>query len=355
MAKTCVFENKGVIFGGYARDTIVSDHFKSIFNSANKYNINKFWNRFYQPETAARTIIPRDMDICMYSLGDVELFTTAIQNIFNDRAGYSNVSLTDTTLSRESCYFGIPVIIHKHISVKITVGKIPFVHSGVEIVLDFDIIVPRNKKLEPPFYKVDLLSNVFLLTKQGMLISNHTGTIIDKMSILDKQKISVLIMSDIVEFKTEFCMENYTDRYDCGNFRYNSKVVERINKMLFRSFPLEITNLPLELEVFKEDNNENNMCCICQSNFKNKELTANIYSDNPSKTKKICTMTSHRKCLFKYLDTQVENAQMDRLEATDKFEFRCPMRNAINFKKYASNIDAIIGEKMSGLNGARRR
>jgi hypothetical protein len=27
----------------------------------------------------------------------------------------------------------------------------------------------------------------------------------------------------------------------------------------------------------------------------------------------------------------------------------------INFKKCASNIDAIIGEKMSALNGARRR
>jgi hypothetical protein len=51
--------------------------------------------------------------------------------------------------------------------------------------------------------------------------------------------------------------------------------------------------------------------------------------------------------LFKYFDTQVENAQKDRMEATDKFQFRGPMRNVINFKKYASNIDAIIGEKMS--------
>ena len=351
MAKTCVFQNDGVIFGGYARDMIVSDHFKTIYNSSNKYNIHKFWNRFYQPETAARSLIARDMDICLYSLNDVEIFTKSIQNIFNARVGYTNVALTDTTLSRENSYFGIPILMHKHIKFIITVGMIPFVHNGVEIELDFDIIVPRNSKLQPPFNRVDLLSNVFILTKQGITISNNTGTIIDKMSILNKQKISGLIMSDIVEFKTEFCIRNYTDNYECGNFSYNSKVVERLNKMLFRSFPIEITNIPLVMEVFNGGGDANSMCCICHSNFKNKEHTHNIYSDNSSKTKKICTMTAHSRCLFKYLDTQIENAKMDRLEMTDNFQFRCPMRNVLNFKKYAENIDDIISEKMSGKGG----
>lgn len=347
LAKTCVFENNGVIFGGFARDMIVSDHYKSVYNSSNKYNIHKFWNRFHQPETAARTLIAKDMDICMYSLKDVEAFTTALSNVFNERVGYSNVTLKDTTISRENCYFDIPIKIHKHIKVKATIGKIPFVYSGVELTFEFDIIVPRRANVQPPFNRIDLLSNVFILTKQGITISNNTGTIIDKMSILNKQKISGLIMRDIIEFKTQFCLINYMDNYPCGNFSYNTKVCERLNKMLFRQFPWKITNLPLVLEQFKENDDANSICCICQSNFKNKDKTANIYGDNSSKTDKICTMTAHTHCLFKYFHTQIDSAKTDKLADNDDFKFRCPMRNMINFKAVAKNINVIIDEKMS--------
>lgn len=354
LAKTSVFENNGVIFGGFARDMIISDHYKTIYNSTNGYNIHKFWNKYHQPETAARAMIAKDMDICMYSLEDVDTFTTALKNIFNERAGYANVTLKDTTVSKDSCYFGIPINIHKRISVKTTVGKIPFVYSGVDLTFDFDIIVPRRANVQPPFNRIDMLSNVFILTKQGITISNNTGTIIDKMSIINKQKISGLIMSDIVEFKTQFCLMNYTDNYACGSFRYNMKVCERLNKMLFRQFPWKITNLPLALEQFSGNNEANSMCCICHSDFKDKQKIAVIHSDNSTKTEKICTMMAHSMCLFKYFDTQIDSAKADMLTEAENFQFRCPMRNVINFKTSAKNIDAIISEKMSGNCGAKQ-
>lgn len=354
LVKTSVFENNGVIFGGFVRDMIISDHYKTIYNSTNGYNIHKFWNKFHQPETAARAMIAKDMDICMYSLEDVDTFTTALKNIFNERAGYANVTLKDTTVSKDSCYFGIPINIHKRISVKTTVGKIPFVYSGVDLTFDFDIIVPRRANVQPPFNRIDMLSNVFILTKQGITISNNTGTIIDKMSIINKQKISGLIMSDIVEFKTQFCLMNYTDNYACGSFRYNMKVCERLNKMLFRQFPWKITNLPLALEQFSGNNEANSMCCICHSDFKDKQKIAAIHSDNSTKTEKICTMMAHSMCLFKYFDTQIDSAKADMLTEAENFQFRCPMRNVINFKTIAKNIDAIISEKMSGNGGTKQ-
>jgi hypothetical protein len=51
--------------------------------------------------------------------------------------------------------------------------------------------------------------------------------------------------------------------------------------------------------------------------------------------------------MFKYFETQIENAKNDRVCGADEFKFRCPMRNVMNFKEYAENINDIIREKMS--------
>lgn len=349
--KKVVLENNGIIFGGYVRDMIISDHYKSIYNSCNPYDIHKFWNRQHHSETAARTLVAKDMDICMYSEEDVMNFIAAVQDIINDNVGYSNVSSSDITITQDACYFGIPVKMHKKLNYKLTIGKIPYVHSGIELSFDFDILVPKRTNVHPPFFKVDLLSNIFILNKHGVVMSNHTGTIIDQMSILNKQKISNLIMADVIEFKTQFCMRNYRDRYASGNLSYNSKVFQRINKMLFRNFKWNITNLPFLLCDYKRSfNNHNNNCCICLANFKHNDKIVKMFIDNSAKTEKICSNMSitHDKCLFKYLQTQLETEKEDGFSnAADPFEFRCPLRNAINFKLYAENINKIISEKMN--------
>ena len=348
--KKVALANNGIIFGGYVRDMIISDHYKNIYNSCNPYDIHKFWNRQHHSETAARTLVAKDMDICMYSEEDVLNFIAVLQDIFNDNVGYSNVSSSDITITQDACYFGIPIKMHKKLNYKITIGKIPYVHSGIELSFDFDIIVPRRTNVHPPFFKVDFLSNIFILNKHGVVMSNHTGTIIDKMSILNKQKISNLIMTDIVEFKTQFCMINYSDNIESGNLRYNSKVFQRINKMLFRNFKWNITNLPFLLCDYKRSfSNHNNNCCICLANFKQNDKMVKVFIDNSTKTEKVCSNMSiaHDKCLFKYFETQLDTEKEDGISNADPFEFRCPIRNAINFKSYALNIDKIISEKMN--------
>ena len=347
LIKTSVFDNNGIIFGGFVRDMIISDHYKSIYNNCNEYNFHKFWNKRFQPETAARAIVANDMDICMYTEEDVAKFIILLQNIFNKRFGYSNVSSTDITVNSNDSYFHIPIKLHKKLSYKITVGKIPFVFSGIEISFDFDIIIPRNAKILPPFNKVDMLSNVFILNKTGIVMSNNTGTIIDNMSILNKQKIATSIMCDIVEFKTEFCMRNYSDDFTCGNFNYNSKVIQRLNKMLFRSFKWNITNLPFLICEEKKNNNCDEICCICMSNFKKNDKILKVFSDNSTNTEKICTNITHDKCLFKYFESQLDVQKQDGIENYDNFQFRCPTtRNLLNFKLCAENISEIIRKKI---------
>lgn len=308
----------------------------------------------YQPETAARTIVAKDMDICMNKEEDVDEFIVALRDIFNDRVGYANITSSMISVSSENSYFRIPINLHKKINYTITIGKIPFVHSGVEISFDFDIIVPRNPKLMPPFNRVDMLCNVFVLNKQGIVMSSNTGTIIDQMTILNRQKMSLRIMEDIVKFKTQFCLGNYTDNYTCGSFSYNSKVFERLNKMLFRTFKWNIENMPFVLgehkSVANAPSDSSDKCCICLSNYKNNERVFKVFLDKSAETEQVCCSIAHDKCIFKYFETQLENAKQDKTEGGDDFNFRCPMRNVMNFKQFAENIDDIIRGKMRTLN-----
>lgn len=353
--KKTVFKHNGIIFGGFVRDMIIGDHYKEKYNGVNKYNIHKFWNRMYQPETAARTIVANDMDICMNKEEDVDVFIVALRDIFNDRVGYANISSSMISVTSENSYFRIPISLHKKINYTITIGKIPFVHSGVEISFDFDIIVPRNPKLMPPFNRLDMLCNVFVLNKQGVVMSSNTGTIIDQMSILNKQKMSLRIMEDIVKFKTQFCLGNYTDNYTCGSFNYNKKVFERLNKMLFRTFKWNVENMPFILGEHKtnaaapaDTSDSSDKCCVCLNNYRNNERVFKVFLDKSAgktSTGQTCSI-AHDKCIFKYFETQLENAKQDKIEYGEDFKFRCPMRNTINFKQFAENINDIITEKM---------
>ena len=184
------------------------------------------------------------------------------------------------------------------------------------------------------------------MNKQGIVISKNTGTIIDRMSLLDKQKITHLIMKDIVEFKTQFGIRDkcYFD-YNSGSFLYNCEVYNRIHKMMFRTFKWNITNLPFEICDFQA-NNSTTICGICLSNFKKKNKIIKMYNDNSTKTEKVCSMV-HDYCLFKYFETQIETSKNNKMNSTDEFEFRCPMRNIINFKLHSDNITETINNKMN--------
>jgi len=344
--KNLVFENKGIVYGGFVRDFIICDHYKRLYNQTNSYNTSAFWNKLIHPETAPRTIVANDIDVCMYSDDDVLKFIADLQNLFCLDAGFDNITSSNIVVDNTMKYFGAPITTHRKIKYKIIVGKIPYVFCGVELSFDIDIIIPKNSNNQPPFYKTDLLSNIFLMNKEGIVISKNTGTIIDRMSLLDKQKITHLIMKDIVEFKTQFAIRDkcYFD-YNSGSFLYNCEVYHRIHKMMFRTFKWNITNLPFEICDFQA-NNSTTICGICLSNFKKKNKIIKMYNDNSTKTEKVCSMV-HDYCLFKYFETQIETSKNNKMNSTDEFEFRCPMRNIINFKLHSDNITETINNKMN--------
>ena len=345
--KELVFTNNGIIFGGFVRDEIIRSHYKSIYNGCNSYNSHHFWNKLNQPETAARTIVANDIDVCMYSDADISKFVDDAHILFNNEFGASNVAVSDLNINSNNDYISMPIECYRKLNFAITVGRIPYVSTGTELSFDIDIIMPKNIKRQPPFNKLDFLCNIFIMSKHGIVVSKDTGTIIDSMSIMDKQKISCSIMKDIIEFKTQFCMKNaYSYDYIAGDFSYNNKVYKRLHKMMFRSFKWNITNLPFEICDYKGE--YNNVCNICLSNFRNKKnRVIKMFNVNSSNTEKVCTNIAHDKCIFKYFETQLEGCKQEYdFEATDNFTFKCPVRNVINFKEYGNNVTHIISEKM---------
>ena len=345
--KSLVFANKGIIFGGFVRDEIIRSHYKTMYNSCNCYDSHDFWNKMNQPETAARTLVANDIDVCMYSAEDISSFLTDVETLFNNEFGASNVSSSNLIIVGGNEYATMAISTLRKVNYTITVGKIPYVYTGVELSFDIDIVLPKNINRQPPFKKIDFLSNIFVMSKHGIVISEETGTIIDKMGIVDKQKISHSIMKDIVEFKTQFCMNSpYTHDYIAGDFAYNALVYKRLNKMMFRSFKWNISNLPFEICDHKGLYND--VCCICLSNFKNKNnRVIKMYNSNSSSTKKICTNVAHDKCIFKYFETQLESTKNEyEFKAANEFAFKCPLRDVINFKGCTNNITQIIKEKM---------
>ena len=345
--KEYVFANKGIIFGGFVRDEIIRSHYRTIYNDCNTYDSHHYWNKLNQPETAARTIVANDIDVCMYSAADISKFIDDVHTLFNNEVGACNVISSDLNVISTNEYSSLPIECYRKLNFTITVGKIPYVSTGTELSFDIDVIIPKNIKRQPPFKKLDFLCNIFIMSAHGIVVSRDTGTIIDNMSVMEKQKISCSIMKDIVEFKTQFCMKNiYCYDYAAGDFTYNEKVYKRLYKMMFRSFKWNVSNIPFE--ICDQKGKYENVCCICLSNFKNKtNRVIKLYNINSSNTEKVCTNIAHDKCIFKYFETQLEGCKQENdFGATNKFAFKCLVRNVINFKECANNISAIITEKM---------
>lgn len=345
--KDLVFANNGIIFGGFVRDEIISSHYKSAYNSINSYDSYDFWNKMNQAETAARTYVANDIDICMYSADDISKFLNDVETMFDNEVGPSNVSSSNLIIVGGNEYATMAISTLRKVNYTITVGKIPYVSTGVDLSFDIDIVLPKDINRQPPFKKLDFLSNIFIMTKHGIVISRETGTIIDNMSVVDKQKISCSIMKDIVEFKTQFCMNSpYTHDYIAGDFAYNAAVYKRLHKMMFRSFKWNISNLPFEICDYKGLYND--VCSICRSNFKNKNnRVIKMFNNNSSNTKQVCTNVAHDKCIFKYFETQLESTKNDyAFKAANEFAFKCPIRDVLNFKGCAKNIREIIKKKL---------
>ena len=202
--KNIIFKWGGIIFGGFVRDSIISEHYSQVFWENYGYNSKHFWNEQFDPKTAARTLIPNDIDVCIYNEPDINNMMANIASLFISEFGADNVKQERKTIVRNrsdfKSYIDKPFgTLHTFIYT-ITVGKIPYFSEGSTFDIMFDIVSTNNRHIKPPFNKLDFLCNGFIMTgHKEIYLSNCTGTQIDKLKLVEKKEIESKIIKDLMD------------------------------------------------------------------------------------------------------------------------------------------------------------
>lgn len=323
-------DKNGIIFGGLVRDEIIASHYRDEFVSK-KLNFSRYWDKKYDIETNARLIIPNDIDIYFKNNYNINEFIESIQHYIKSFNGKIIIQEYNSPNLKNLSYNLNLSLNHTKIFIEIRLGR-TITFSGIRLNLEIDVIsnVEQPKTiLEPPFYNIDFLSNVFIMEKNNGIIkirlSNCTGTILDNMNFFKKSINSTKILDDIINFRTQFIrnIKNNLDSEYINCFR--------IIKMIDREYSWNITNIPFS-PITIDDDNDDNKCCICLEKY-NKKLPLISINTN-SKTKNIL----HRCCFISYLKSE----QQKRYRNQDNIiEIRCPFRNAFNFKDCFKNVNFI--------------
>lgn len=221
--QSVVYDFKGIIYGGYIRDTMISKYYSDCYY-ANGYDKKDFDNIKFAKSLSKRVIKPKDMDI---------YFTSAeVANSFIEELSTYGDILKKT--NSDFTYTGIYSLIqHKQI--------ILILIDGNE--LNFDISFPYKntetecKDLEPPFNNLDMLCNGFIMDINGIRYSSTTGTYMDILDIHNRKKEIARITLDIYECKTELTT--------IGGLKIEEPyIVGRVVKMMNRQFGWTIVNTP---------------------------------------------------------------------------------------------------------------
>lgn len=331
-------DNDGIIFGGAVRDAMISEEYAHRYRrhlQANKerYNSKKFWNTRVHPETAARTLVPRDIDIFFdyNKKNNMDRFISALQEMCNAEHINMDIERSEDDPANANRY-GRMLNVQK-ITLTMLVGRIPFMFRGYEIVIDVDIVIPNYSiMMQPPFCNLDFLCNGFIKTKHGVMYSTDTGTYMDTLTNMERTVEVLKIQQDMMDFKTNFCRYEKIKARDISTFGKNAYALKRIQKLLGKEeFPWTICNLPFELTQ-TTDQDLTTECTICCCQFQLKETLA--ITTTLKDEKEIRTSVTHTDCLMKYLVHQDHKAaHVDFLVDRDEFVFKCPMRTVIDFTK----------------------
>jgi hypothetical protein len=320
--KTVGFQHNGTIFGGFVRDEYIAEFYTNKYNRLHE-NRSKYWDPKHSPETKARLLIPKDMDISFRQQQDADDFIGSISEIDEFKI-YVTDRLHDTNKynAMQSVLFSI-----KEITIYMRIGHIPFIEKGRSVKISVDVVVPNNSFLQPPFNNLDMLCNGFILTEHGgKQFSRNTGTIFDHYNDYERAVVVPQILKDMIEFKTYICMTT-----SVKNKRLINVIsLNRIQKMLKKQIPWTMLNMPFKNEVYTAVEGKHEDCSICFDQLSSNQMVAYTSSSKESDDTEIPTAKVHLNCMMHHLHYQKQNA--DRGEGRI-FVFSCPFRNKISFTR----------------------
>jgi hypothetical protein len=351
LCKNIIFRHNGIIFGGYVRDYIIAKHYTNLFyKKYSEPNIN-MWDSNIDKETLARTLVPNDIDVYLKDNENFEKMMREITLELIKVFGAKNVNITNIIFIRDTTdiisYINNPISSIYRYNYDITIGKIPYITEGITININIDIIIADTIA---PFGRLDFLCNGFIMTGQTICLSNNTGTVIDKLEILEKKELENKIIKQMINFTTDYCMKIPASESDnmYAIFRYNERACKRIQKLFTHRFTWEIRNLPIVRVSPIISQKIRKKCCICFDTIKKKEANIAIKYEEYN----IIGSHMHSDCFFTHMYKQIEEKRLEYLYNDleinkDAETLKCPHANIINFN--CNNIENIIGDYLNAV------
>lgn len=343
--------SNGIIFGGLVRDEIIGTYYRQKFID-NGMDFSKYWDYNYDFETNYRLILPCDMDIYFKNNKDSEEFIAKITGFVSLFHGVINIAnINNGSINNTFSYTNDSLNVrfkHTKITIIFYMAR-TFTFNGIKIEFTIDVIVAQRldeimqnnnsyhniDNIEPPFYNLDFLCNVFVMEKingnVSTRISNCTGTRIDDMVFAKKTEFANNIIKNMIMFKTEFTRNvQHTDTEYINCYR----IIKMINRK--NNYYWCITNLPFI--IFNKSDapfDIDTSCSICLEDIKINEDNKKInYNDDDyvsiNSEAKTPNNILHYNCFINYLRS--EQQKKYRNPTTNCIECRCPFRNPFNFK-----------------------
>ena len=225
-----IFKYNGVIYGGYVRDTMISNYYETLFNANNGVETTTTLNRH---------IKPKDIDIFFRSKNEAVSFVEKLSD-------YGDVIKKAPS---EIHYAGLFRMVD-HTTVALFNKGFTF---SFDLSYPFPDPDPEIYELEPPFNNLDMLCNGFLMDISGTRYSTCTGTYVDTLNEKDRKREIMEITYDIYKFHTHltsYGMVKHMEPY----------IALRVIKMMKRVFPWTINNAPFKV-IKKRINNVYCDCC----------------------------------------------------------------------------------------------
>jgi hypothetical protein len=262
--KKLALENNGILFGCYVMTNIISEYYKKEYFINN--NIKNYWDDKYDEKTILRLLVCNCISIYFNNEAELYIFIAKLRKNFDMRIKYKNIRL-----EKMNYYF-------KQITIFLNYGK---TLSSDGFYLEINILLYTyycyytEEKLEPPFNNTGFLSYIFIQDKNGIRISNNTGTNLDLLSKNEKIDIENIFIDLIIKNETYLIKTNfiYTDK----------KITENIIKLLYEYNYINwnIKNCDIktiyenETKIIIHDNKKfNKDCFITTLNFQ--EISLNI-------------------------------------------------------------------------------
>lgn len=275
-----LIENNAVIFGGFVRDKYIHDHYADIFHEKS-LEIDKFSDETYSPETKGRLLVAKDIDVfCKGDNQEVDHLISIIRE-----AGF-HISDKESNLR----YFKDKNVQQRKATVRINNVR-NFGLPNVEVLMD--ILYSNKDDIEPPFGKLDVLCNGFLLDKRGMRLSNQTGTPADRCGSFNRKREEVTILQKMINFETDIAIPDEDDDSMEKQSIKNRKI------RALRVIKIQQSDWTVNNKVYTINNNISKLisCHICDGSF----------NDCPVIRLNCCDQVLHINCFLDHIKSEYDD------------------------------------------------